>query len=84
MFQIMTEACGVQPPQNVVIAMAGMAKMFAGDVLETALDVRDEQDKSDRPAPLTPHHLRLALLRMQGDAMRAFPLPASTRPNPFL
>ena len=31
----MTEVSGVTPPHNVVIAMAGIAKLFAGDIVET-------------------------------------------------
>jgi len=80
--RIITDVCGIQPPQNVVIAMAGMAKMFAGDIVETALDIRDECGASSS-TPLTPAQLRSALLRMQAQG-RSFPLPGSERSNPFL
>lgn len=43
--------------QNVVIAMAGIAKVFAGEVIENALDYKDELEDD---GPIKPKHIREA------------------------
>jgi len=42
---------------NVVIAMAGIAKVFAGEVIENALDYKDELEDE---GPIKPKHIREA------------------------
>ncbi|CCD67844.1 Transcription initiation factor TFIID subunit 11 [Caenorhabditis elegans] len=62
---------GVNVGQSVVIAIAGLAKVFVGEVVEEALDIRDinEEEASN---PLQPHHIRQAFLRL-GEQGKLFP-----------
>uniref|UniRef100_A0A914N423 TAFII28-like protein domain-containing protein n=1 Tax=Meloidogyne incognita TaxID=6306 RepID=A0A914N423_MELIC len=71
---------GVSVGQNVVIAIAGMAKVFSGELIEEALDIQKAERETNKEAssssePLTPRHLRLALdkLDKQGKLFPARP-----------
>lgn len=60
--RLMHSITGSVPSSNVVIAMAGIAKVFVGEIIEEALEVqRRENQNEHKPAtPLEPKHIREA------------------------
>ena len=54
---LMQSVCGTSIPQNAVIAMAGMAKVYVGEIVELACASRDRQQDE---GPLKPKHIREA------------------------
>ncbi|EYB88252.1 hypothetical protein Y032_0250g148 [Ancylostoma ceylanicum] len=71
---------GVNVGQNVVIAVAGLAKVFACELVEEALDIQAKMTETGEP--LKPNHLRLAYYSLERQG-KIFP-QNSQRRNPFL
>jgi transcription initiation factor TFIID subunit 11 len=55
--KIIQTVCGKSVSANVVIAMSGIAKVFVGEIVELALDVKQ---KWNDQGPIQPKHLREA------------------------
>ncbi|CAI5444346.1 unnamed protein product [Caenorhabditis angaria] len=68
---------GLNVGQNVVIAVAGLAKVFVGEVIEEALDLRDAQKQTDEP--LKPHHIKQAHMELARQG-KLYP-PVGPRPD---
>lgn len=74
--KLMTQTTGgAALSEQIVVAMAGITKLFAGQVIEEARRVQAEWNEATGPdpLPLQPRHLREALrrLRQTGDAPRS-------------
>ncbi|PAV68404.1 hypothetical protein WR25_09751 [Diploscapter pachys] len=70
---------GCTTGQNVVIAVAGLAKVFVGELVEEALDLQKRMGETSEP--LKPHHLRQAYYQLERQG-KLFP-PKGSRKNPF-
>ncbi|CAF1303732.1 unnamed protein product [Rotaria sordida] len=63
--RLMHSITGTIPSSNVVIAMAGIAKVFVGEIIEEALEVqRQEHNEHKSTTPLEPKHVREACRRI--------------------
>jgi len=63
--RLMHSITGNVPSSNVVIAIAGIAKVFVGELVEEALEVQRQENSSDqKPTPIEPKHIREAYRRI--------------------
>lgn len=58
----MQNICGSNVSQNVVIAMAGMAKVYVGEIVEGA---RQARGKLGEEGPLQPKHIRESVRKLR-------------------
>ena len=62
--RIMQGVCGFTLPPNTVIAMAGIAKVYVGEIVEAACLARDGVGEG---GPLQPKHIREAVRRLRSE-----------------
>uniref|UniRef100_A0A915A7A9 TAFII28-like protein domain-containing protein n=1 Tax=Parascaris univalens TaxID=6257 RepID=A0A915A7A9_PARUN len=77
--KLIRQSTGENPSENFTIAVAGLAKLFIGELIEEALDIAERLKENDKP--LKPRHIELAYESLRRKA-RIFPI--EPRPNPFL
>ncbi|KHJ46109.1 Ribosomal protein L11 domain protein [Trichuris suis] len=79
--KVIQQTTGAATTMNVVIAMAGIAKVFVGELVEEALDIRDSWKESKEP--LKPKHIREAYRRLNMK-WKVFPMSSKKTNRSFL
>lgn len=63
--RIIQTVAGCTVSQNAVIAMAGIAKMHVGEIVEMAIDVKEQWEDT---GPVQPKHIREALRKLRNQS----------------
>jgi transcription initiation factor TFIID subunit 11 len=64
--QVMGSVTGTTVPPNSIIVMSGIAKVYCGEVIETARVVQEEwKEKDKEKGQLLPKHFREAVRRLR-------------------
>lgn len=75
--RLVQSIAGCSVSQNVVIGVAGISKVFVGEIMEIALDVMEQ--KGEKP-PVKPDHIREAIRKLRSKRTFPYNKPQS---NPF-
>nr|XP_039257485.1 transcription initiation factor TFIID subunit 11-like [Styela clava] len=75
--RLMQSIAGCTVSQNVVIGVAGVSKVYVGEIMEIALDVMEQQGETP---PVKPKHIREAIRKLK--ARRTFPF-SKLKTNPL-
>jgi len=62
--KIMQTIGGNAVNQNVIIAMSGIAKVYAGEIIEKALEIKQSDPNANQHRSIEPRHIRRALRQM--------------------
>ncbi|PIC42559.1 hypothetical protein B9Z55_009596 [Caenorhabditis nigoni] len=59
---IITEVTGSAPTETVALAISALAKMFIGEIVEEAVEIRDASNEGNKP--IQPHHVNTAFKKL--------------------
>ncbi|CAP35839.2 Protein CBR-TAF-11.3 [Caenorhabditis briggsae] len=59
---IITEVTGSAPTETVALAISALAKMFIGEIVEEAVEIRDASNEGTKP--IQPHHVNTAFKKL--------------------
>lgn len=62
---VIAEVTGKVPTDPIAVAVAGLAKMFIGEIVEEALELRDALHEQNKP--VQPHHIKSAFINLKND-----------------
>ena len=58
----------VAPSENVLIAMKGIAKVYAGEIIENAVKIKNMYEGEDTKTSIEPFHIREAIRVLENNA----------------